>query len=96
MVFCRTEESGTDHPRLRIGGLFEVSLELERTFSSSKLALDGHVVESTGEALAAHHDNSDLVFSSTERRSAKPRLSCRMDSNGMHQGAFWKHYLCAS
>ena len=45
--------------------LFKISAALERRFPGRKFTLDGHLVGSIGEVIAAYHYNLELLVSST-------------------------------
>ena len=50
--------------------MFKISDELEREFPDRKFTLDGHLVGSIGEVIAAYHYDLVLLPSSTERHDA--------------------------
>jgi len=50
--------------------LFKISTELELAFPGRKFTLDGHLVGSIGEVIAAYHYELELLTSSSERHDA--------------------------
>jgi hypothetical protein len=54
----------------RIREMFRISAELERAFPGRKFTLDGHLVGSIGEVLAAYSYGLELLPSSSERHDA--------------------------
>lgn len=60
-----------EHIKQRIKELFRISTELEQAFPGRKFTLDGHLISSIGEVIAAYHYNLDLLPSSTEQHDAK-------------------------
>lgn len=76
-----------DHIQLRIQEMFKISSELENKFPGRKFALDGHLIGSIGEVIAAYYYNLDLLPSSTERHDATApdgRLVQIKVTQGMH------------
>ena len=59
-----------DHIRWRIQEMYKISSELEKNFPGRKFTLDGHLVGSIGEVIAAYHYSLELLPSSTERHDA--------------------------
>lgn len=51
--------------------LYEITSELERLFPGRRFTLDGHLVGSIGEALAAHRYDLTLMRSSSKGHDAK-------------------------
>ena len=68
MPYCQ-EEIARIMPRIR--EMFRISSELEETFPGRKFTLDGHLVGSIGEVLAAYHYALDLLPASAQRHDAK-------------------------
>jgi hypothetical protein len=75
-----------DYIQLRIQEMFKISTELERSFPGRKFTLDGHLVGSIGEVIAAYYYNLALLPSSTERHDATA-LDGRMVQIKATQGA---------
>ncbi len=59
-----------EHIKQRIRELFRISTELEQAFPGRKFTLDGHLIGSIGEVIAAYHYGLDLLPSSTEQHDA--------------------------
>jgi hypothetical protein len=67
--------------------MFKISTELENAFPGRKFTLDGHLVGSIGEVIAAYYYNLVLLPSSTERHDASApdgRLVQIKATQGMH------------
>lgn len=56
--------------RQQVQLLFKITTELENAFPGRKFTLDGHLVGSIGEVIAAHHYNLKLLPSSSKRHDA--------------------------
>lgn len=54
----------------QIQQLFKISAELELDFPRRKFTLDGHLIGSIGEVIAAFHYNLELLTSSSEKHDA--------------------------
>lgn len=54
----------------RIQEMFRISSDLEETFPGRKFTLDGHLVGSIGEVLAAYHYGLELLQASAQRHDA--------------------------
>lgn len=65
----RQEDIARIMPRIR--EMFRISSELEETFPGRKFTLDGHLVGSIGEVLAAYHYDLELLPASAQRHDAK-------------------------
>lgn len=59
-----------DYVLHRIQEMFIISSELEKTFPGRKFTLDGHLVGSIGEVIAAFYYGLELLPSSTEKHDA--------------------------
>ena len=64
----------------RIRELFRISSELEDTFPDRKFTLDGHLVGSIGEVLAAYHYALELMPSSAQRHDATVPDGCMVQT----------------
>ena len=67
MIYQKDE---IDHIRLQIQELFKISSKLEKTFPDRKFTLDGHLIGSIGEVLAAYYYDLLLLPSSAEKHDA--------------------------
>lgn len=54
----------------QIQQLFKISADLEEAFPSRKFTLDGHLIGSIGEVIAAFHYNLELLTSSSAKHDA--------------------------
>ncbi len=60
-----------EHVRGRIKELFAIATELENTFPGRKFTLDGHLVGSIGEVIAAYFYDLELLRNSFEKHDAR-------------------------
>lgn len=65
----RQEDIARIMPRIR--EMFRISSDLEETFPGRKFTLDGHLVGSIGEVLAAYHYVLELLPASAQRHDAQ-------------------------
>lgn len=67
MPYCQDEIA---HIMPRIREMFRISSELEESFPGRKFTLDGHLIGSIGEVLAAYHYGLELLPASAQRHDA--------------------------
>jgi hypothetical protein len=63
--------SGIDSIPDLVRRLYEIVGQLESTFTGRKFTLDGHLVGSIGEVMAAHRYGLELLTASTEGHDAR-------------------------
>lgn len=80
------QQNEIDHIMPRIQEMFRISSELEETFPGRKFTMDGHLIGSIGEVLAAYHYGLELLPGSAHRHDATA-LDDRMVQIKATQGA---------